>query len=253
MLSASFKSLLEVLEVPFQWIPEYWCLRNYFIVWNIGDYAPRQFHFALSYWNSIKVTFVALFGALFTSSMAGYAFAKIPFRGANFVFLLYLSTMMIPGQSTLIPRFVLFSEMGLIGTHLPLILPGLVTITGTFLMRQFFMQVPNELREAACIDGASEFRTWAQIMLPIAKPAIASLAIIVFMWHWNNFMDALIFLRGWRTFTIPIALNNFVDENITEYGLIMAASVSAILPVFIVFLSGQKHFVKGLTTGAIKG
>lgn len=253
MISASFKIAADVLKLPIEWIPNYLYVNNYKIVWNIGDVSPRNYHFALSYFNSLKVAFINLVGAVITSSLAGYAFAKIKFRGANVVFLLYLSTMMIPTQVTLIPKFVLFDKLGILGTHSTLILPGLVTITGTFLMRQYFMQIPNELREAAHIDGASEFRTWAQIMVPMAKPAMASLALIVFLWNWNNYLDALVFLRNWRTYTIPVALSNFIEESLTEYNLVMAASVSALLPVFIVFLAGQRFFVKGLTAGAVKG
>ena len=253
MLSASMKISADVLKLPTDWIPNYFYIRNYQIVWNIGDYAPRDYHFALAYLNSIKITLICMAGSVITSSLAGYSFAKIRFRGRNIIFLLYLSTMMIPGQVTLIPKFVLFDKLGLMGTHWTLILPGLITVTGTFMMRQFFMQIPNELRESAQIDGAGELRTWAQIILPMAKPAMASLSIIVFMWHWNNYQDALIFLRNWRTYTIPVSLSNFIDENITEYNLVMAASVSALLPVFIIFLFGQRFFVKGLTTGAVKG
>lgn len=253
MLSASFKISADVLKLPTDWIPNYLYLDNFKIVWNIGDAAPRDYHFALSFYNSLKVSTINMVFGVLTSSLAGYAFAKIRFRGANVVFLLYLSTMMIPSQVTLIPKFVLFDKLDMMGTHLTLILPGIVTITGTFLMRQFFMQIPNELIEAAHIDGAGEFRTWAQIILPIAKPSMASLAMIVFLWSWNNYLDALVFLRDWRTYTIPVALNNFIDESITEYNLVMAASVSALFPVFIVFLVGQRFFVKGLTAGAVKG
>lgn len=253
MLSASFKIAADVLKLPIDWIPDYLYTKNFKVVWNIGKAAPRDYHFALSYYNSLKVSLINLVGAVLTSSLAGYAFAKIKFRGSNVVFLLYLSTMMIPSQVTLIPKFVLFDKLGMLGTHLTLILPGIVTITGTFLMRQYFMQVPNELKEAAHIDGAGEFRTWAQIMLPMAKPAMASLAMVVFLWSWNNYLEALVFLRDWRTYTIPVALSNFIEESLTEYNLVMAASVSALLPVFIVFLVGQKFFVKGLTAGAVKG
>lgn len=253
MISASMKISADVLKLPIDWIPDYLYLKNFEVVWNIGDAAPRDYHFLLSYWNSLKISTINMVGGVLTSTLAGYAFAKIRFRGANVAFLLYLSTMMIPSQVTLIPKFVMFDKLHLMGTHLTLILPGIVTITGTFLMRQFFMQVPSELIEAAHIDGAGEFRTWAQIMVPIAKPAMASLALIVFLWSWNNYLDALVFLRDWRTYTIPVALNNFIDESITEYNLVMAASVSSLLPVFIVFLLGQRFFIKGLTAGAVKG
>lgn len=253
MLSASMKKAADVLALPIKWIPEYWYPDNYLVVWDIGGKALIDYHFNLAYFNSLKIAFINLAGAVFTSTLAGYAFAKIKFRGRNLIFLLYLATMMVPSQVTLIPRFVMFNRMGMMGSHLPLILPGLVTITGTFLMRQNFMQVPNELREAAIIDGASEFRTWLYIMVPIAKPAMAALAMLVFLWNWNNYLDALVFLSNWRLYTIPVSLTNFVEESLTEYNLIMAASASALIPVFAVFLAGQRFFIKGIVSGAVKG
>jgi multiple sugar transport system permease protein len=252
MLSASLKLPADVISVPIKWIPDKLQWKNYAIVWNIGDAAPRNYHFALSYYNSVKVTLINLIGALFTSTLAGYAFSKIKFRGRDAVFLLYLSTMMVPQQITLIPKFVMFDWMGLMGTHWPIILPTLVTPTGTFLMRQYFMQIPDSLRESAFIDGAKEFTIWQHIMVPLAKPAIASLGVIVFMWHWNSFLEPLIFLSHWSDYTIPVNLTSFVDENVTDYNLVMAASVSAMLPMIIIFLSGQKYFVRGLTAGAVK-
>lgn len=252
MLSASMKTNADVLKLPIKWIPDYLYIKNFKIVWNIGNYAPRNYHFALAYFNSIKVTVINLIGALITSALAGYAFAKIKFRGREVIFLMYLATMMIPSQVTLIPKFVMFDTLNISG-HWTLILPGIITPTGTFLMRQYFIQIDDGLREAAQIDGASEFRIWAQIMLPLAKPALASFATIVFMWNWNDYMHPLIFLHDWRDYTIPVALNNFIDENTTNYNLIMAAAVSALLPVVTIFLVGQKFFVKGLTSGSVKG
>lgn len=253
MLSASMKLPLDVMKLPIDWIPDYFYTKNYRIVWNIGNAAPRDYHFALAYFNSIKLAVINMVGAVTTSALAGYAFAKIKFRGASAAFMLYLATMMIPSQVTLIPKYTLFDKLGMMGTHWTMILPGIVSITGTFLMRQYFMQIPDELRESAYIDGAGELRIWAQIMLPIARPAMASLAMIVFLWSWNNYMDALVFLRNWRLYTIPVSLTNFVEESTTEYSLIMAASASALLPVFGIFLAGQKFFVKGLAAGAVKG
>ncbi|MDR1636295.1 MAG: carbohydrate ABC transporter permease [Treponema sp.] len=253
MLSASMKRGIDVIKLPIKWIPDYFYPDNYLQVWNIGGIARQDYHFDLAYFNSLKIAFINLTGSVITSSAAGYAFAKIKFRGRNVIFFLYLSTMMIPSQITLIPKFSIFSQLGLVGTHWPLILPGLITITGTFLMRQYFTQIPDELRESAYIDGANEFIIWLRIMIPVAKPAMASLAIIVFLWNWNNYLDALVFLANWRLYTIPVALNNFIDEATTAYNLIMAASASALIPVFIVFLAGQKFFVKGLVAGAVKG
>jgi ABC-type sugar transport system, permease component len=253
MLSASFKLPADVLKLPIEWIPRRWNPKSYAAVWHLGNAGARDYHFALAYANSLTVALVNMAGALVTSSLAGYAFAKIRFRGCNIVFLFYLATMMIPPQVTLIPKFALFDAMGIMGSLFTLILPGVFTVTGTFLMRQFFMQVPDELREAARIDGASEFKTWLRVIMPVAKTSVASLAIMVFLWNWNDYLNPLVFLRSWRTYTIPLSLSNFIDESLTEYNLVMAASVSAILPVFIVFLAGQKYFIKGISAGAVKG
>ena len=253
MVSASMKLPLDVMKLPIKWIPEYFYTDNYKKVWNIGGVAARDYHFGLAYFNSIKIAVINLTGSVITSTLAGYAFAKIKFRGSNVLFLLYLATMMIPSQVTLIPKFVLFNKMGLTGTHLTLILPGLITITGTFLMRQYFMQIPDELRESARVDGANEYVIWARIMVPIAKPSMASLAMVVFLWNWNSYLEPLVFLSDWRLYTIPIALTNFIEESVTEYNLVMAAASSALIPAFLVFVLGQKFLVKGLVAGAVKG
>ncbi len=253
MLSASMKIGADVLELPIVWIPDYFYPDNYLQVWNVGGTADRDYHFDIAYFNSLKIAVINVIGAVLTSASAGYAFAKIKFRGRNAIFLIYLATMMIPSQVTLIPKFTIFAELGLMGTHWTLILPGLITITGTFLMRQYFMQISDEIKEAAFIDGAGEFRIWWQIMLPMAKPSMASLAMVVFLWNWNNYLEALIFLNDWRMYTIPVSLTNFIEESTTEYNLVMAASASALIPVFAVFLLGQRFFVKGLMSGAVKG
>ena len=241
------------MELPIKWIPEYFYPDNYKAVWNIGNEAARDYHFGLAYFNSLKIAVINLVGAVITSTMAGYAFAKLKFKGRDVIFLIYLATMMIPSQVTLIPKFAIFNKLGLTGTHWPLILPGLVTITGTFLMRQYFMQIPDELRESGIIDGANEFQLWAKIMVPIAKPGMASLAMIVFLWNWNAYLEPLVFLSDWRLYTIPLALTNFIEESVTEYNLIMAAASSALVPAFLVFIIGQKFLVKGLVAGAVKG
>ncbi len=253
MLSASLKLPAEIFEYPVRWIPASFRWSNYGMVWNLIPEAPRDYHFALSYLNSLKVTVINLLGSVFTSCLAGYAFAKLRFKGRDALFLIYLSTMMVPPEVVLVPKFILFDKLGMMGTHLPVILPSLVTPTGTFLMRQYFLQIPDSLRESAKIDGAGEFSIWRKIMLPVAIPAVASLAVIVFMWHWNNYLEPLIYLTRWRLYTLPVNLSAFIDENLSDYTLVMAASVSAMLPMFGVFLAGQKYFLKGLTAGAVKG
>jgi multiple sugar transport system permease protein len=253
MLSASMKISADVIKLPIDWIPDYFYPDNYKVVWNLDGMGMRNYHFALAYWNSLKITVINVAGSLITSSLAGYAFAKIKFRGSNTLFLIYLATMMIPTQVTLIPKFVMFSQFDLIGTIYTMILPGVFSVMGTFLMRQAFIQIQEELRESALIDGAREFTIFRRIMLPLVQSSLASLAMVIFLNNWNNYMDALIFLPNWRLYTIPVALTNFFDESTVTYNLVMAASASALLPVFIVFIAGQKFFVKGLVAGAVKG
>ena len=252
MLSSSFKLQKDVMSVPIDWIPDYFYPDNYLKVLHIGT-TGKDYHFFLAYWNSIKIAATCTVTSMLTASMAGYAFAKIRFRGSNILFLLYLSQMMIPTQVTLIPRFILFSQLNLVNTHLPLLLPSLVSITATFLMRQAFVSVPNELRESAKLDGAGEFRIYAQIMVPIIKPTIGALATIQFMNSWNDYLDPLVFISNWRLNTLPLALNQFVGEEVTQYNLTTAACCLTVIPVLLIFLFGQKFFVKGLMTGAVKG
>lgn len=167
--------------------------------------------------------------------------------------LLYLSQMMIPSQLTLIPRFVIFSAVGLVNTHWALILPKVVAVSATFMMRQAFLGTSEELREAAKIDGASEFRIFYQIMVPIIIPTIAAVCTTQFVSSWNSYLDPLIFINKSALYTLPLVLDNFVSMEATQYGLMMAACCLATVPVFIVFLCGQKFFIKGLTVGAVKG
>lgn len=249
MLSTSFKLEIDVFKYPIEWIPKRLNLNNYTEVW-LKQNPP----FYVYYLNSIKITLICVIGELVTSSLAAYGFARLDFRGRDKVFLMYLGTMMIPFQVLMVPRFMLFQWMGLYNTHWALILPGMFTTLGVFLLRQFFLTIPMELSESARIDGASEFRTFWRIILPLAKPALASLAILSFVWRWNDYEGPLIFLTKRNLYTIPLGLTNFIDEMGGQQNtLIMAASVSAILPIIIVFLSGQKYFIEGITAGGVKG
>ena len=151
------------------------------------------------------------------------------------------------------PRFVLFTWLGLINSHYALILPGLYAVFGTFLVRQYFMQVPNGIIESGVIDGAGDLRIWWQLVMPVAKPALATFAIIVFSHHWNDYETPLIFIRDKNLATLPLGLANFTDENGRMYHYIMALTSISLLPIFAVFLAGQKYFIQGLTAGAVKG
>lgn len=253
MVSASFKSEKDVMSVPIQWIPDSFRMDNFKRVLNIDTKSTTNYHFLLAYWNSIKVSVVSTVCSVLSATLAGYAFAKLKFRGSKVLFILYLAQMMVPSQLTLIPRFLLFSSVGLNNSHWALILPKIVSVSSTFLVRQAFISTPSELREAAKIDGAGEFRIWWNIMVPLVKPTLAAVATVDFLASWNDYLDPLVFLSDWTKRTLPLALNQFIGTEVTQYNLIMAACCLTVIPVFVVFLCGQKFFLKGLTVGAVKG
>lgn len=247
MLSTSLKRPIEVFAYPIQWIPGDFQWHNYKEVW-----FGRQ-PFWVYYWNSIKVTGFSVIGTIIVSSAAAYGFARIHFKGRDAVFLAFLATLMVPEQVTLIPRFILFTYLGIYNTHLALILPGIFTAFGTFLLRQFYIAIPNELSEAARMEGAGHFTIWTRIIIPLSKPALVSLTILSFTWNWNEFVNPLVFLNKQELFTVPLGLTNFIDEMGTEYTLMMAAAVSSILPVMILFLACQRWFIEGVISSGIKG
>lgn len=247
MLSSSFKIASEIFSFPIEWIPRNGTLANYETVWN------SVYPFGMYYWNSFYITVITLAGALLVNTMAGYAFARIEFKGRNALFLLYLSALMIPNQVTLIPKFFIFNIAGMLDTHLALILPGIFQVFCVFLMRQFFMQIPFDYTEAAKIDGANEATTFIKIILPMAKPAMITCVILIFTWTWNDYENPLIFLTSKDLYTLTLGLNHFVEEMGTAYGPLMAASLSSIVLIVIIFLAGQRYFVEGLTSGGVKG
>jgi len=251
MISASFKKPVDLWNFPIEWIPKYWYPDNYKYIFS-GDSK-----IALMYFNSIKISLINVTGAALTSSLAAYAYAKMKFKGRDFLFLTVLATLMIPNQVLYVPRFVLFTWFDkfikMMDSHNALILPGLFASLGLFLLKQFYMQVPDELSESAQIDGAGDLTIWWRIMLPLSRPALATFAILVFTFHWNDYETPLIFIRSRELYTIPLGLANFADENGQMYHYVMALSTVAILPMIIIFMICQKSFIKGLTAGAIKG
>lgn len=247
MMSTSLKRPFEVFEYPIQWIPSVLQFENYKKVWTGSN------PFSLYYWNSIKVTVLSVVGTVFISSAAAYGFSRIKFRGRDAIFFLYLATLMIPDQVTLIPRFIVFNYMGIYNTHWALILPGFFMVFGTFLLRQFYMTLPKDFSEAAFIEGAGHFKIWLRIIMPLAKPGLVSLIILSFTQHWNDYLNPLVFLPDKSLYTVPVGLTNFIDDMGTEYTLMMAAAVSSILPVIILFLFGQKWFIQGVASSGVKG
>lgn len=246
MISASLKSEAEIFGFPIQWIPSKFYWSNYADVWT-------KVPFLTYYLNTLKIAGITTLLQVFTCSMAAYAFAKVRFPERDKLFLLYLATMMIPYQVMMIPQFLLMKEIGLVNSHWALILLGAFNPFGVFLFRQFFITIPEELSEAARIDGLNEFGIYFRIILPLTRPAIASLIIFTFMHSWNDFLGPLIYLNSDSLFTLQLGMQHFQTEYSTEYGPLMAAAVSAIVPMIIVYFLAQDHFIEGISAGAVKG
>ena len=246
MLSASFKLNKDVFTFPIEWIPSNPRPQNYVDIWT-------RIPLLTFIGNTAKLTIIVTLLQLFTSSFAAYAFAKLKFKGKNTLFLGYIATIALPWQAYMVPQFMMLRSWGLNNTHLAIILLQAFSAFGVFLMKQFYEGVPTELCEAARIDGLSEYGIWARIMLPLSKPAISTLVIFTFVSTWNDFLGPLIYLTETRLKTIQIGLRMFISQYSAEYGLIMAASVIALIPVLIVFLSLQKYFVQGVASAGLKG
>ncbi len=248
MILSSLKTAPEVFSRPFKWLPQVWQWQNYKTIWVSGEVSMLG-----AYFNSFFIVFFSIIGDLAVASIAAYAFAKINFTGKGFIFLLFLSSMMVPGQVTIIPRFMLFKTIGLYNSLWAVILPAWFGATAIFMLRQFFMSLPNDLMEAAKIDGAGHPRIFAQIMLPLTKAAMVSLIILAFIGSWNEYLSPLIFLTKPAKYTVAQAIRWYMQDESKLHNLTMAAATSAIVPVFILFLAGQKHFVEGIATAGVKG
>jgi len=203
--------------------------------------------------NSIIVSVSVTAISLVFNSMAGYAFAKYRFPGKNKLFSLLLSAMVIPAQVTMLPLFLMLNRLGLINSYWGIIIPGLASIYGIFLIRQYIISIPDSLIEAARIDGASDFYIYRKIILPLAKPILVTLALFTFMGAWNDFLWPLIILTRDNMYTLPVALANLMGEHVQDTELMMAGSVITILPVLIVFLAMQKYYIRGIMLGGVKG
>jgi multiple sugar transport system permease protein len=248
MISASFKFEKDVLVFPIQWIPEKWnIVHNFKAVW-MGDIPFYKFYF-----NSIKLASIQTLSTLIFSSMAAFAFSKLQFKGRDFVFALVLSFMIIPEQATLVPRFILIKWLGLYNTHAGLILMGLFSIYFTFLMRQYMLGISNEYIEAAKLDGAGYFTIYWKIILPLCKPILATAGIIKFIWIWNDYQGPLIFLTDKNLYPITLGLQLFKDDYADNFAVLMMASLSAIIPLVIIFIILQKQVIKGIALGGVKG
>ncbi len=246
MISSSLKLDREVFIYPIQWIPETPRWENYALIWQkvpLLNYTK----------NTATIAIVVTFLQTLTSSFAAYAFAKLRFKGRDVLFLAYIGTIAVPWQAYMLPQFIMMRSMGLYDTLLALVILQAFSAFGVFLMRQFYQSIPNELCEAARIDGLSEYGIWARIMLPLSKASIATLIIFTFVGTWNDYMGPMIYLTTDANKTIQVGLRRFIQENSSDYHLIMAASLCSLLPVSVVFLTLQKYFIEGIATSGLKG
>lgn len=246
MLSGAFKDTLEVVRMPPQFLPSKYNFDNFI---EIRRYFPIE-RFLL---NSIIVSVVTTFMQVLICAMSAYVFAKIKFKGSDIVFMLYLITMMIPFQVIMTPLYVIFQRLDLVDTYLGLVIPGVFSAYGTFLLRQHMMTIPNALLEAAHIDGSTYGGVFLRIILPLSKPALATLTIFSFMGAWNNFLWPLIIINSNNLMTMPLGLTMLTGRWSTVWNVLMAGNVVSFIPIFIVFLFAQKHFIRGITMSGIKG
>lgn len=245
MVLASFKTLPEILTFPPTFLPEQVNLDNYHAVFDQADFV-RYFL------NSLVIAVISVVSVLLTSSMAGYAFAKFQFPGRDVLFVVVLATLMVPFQVRVIPLYVLASDLQLLNTYAGMVLPTLVDAFGVFLMRQYFMSIPNELIESARVDGAGELRIFFTIVLPLAKPALSALTIFTLVVSWESFLWPLLVASTPDMYTLPLGLAQFAGRFVDRTDYQMAAATMTILPILIAFLFMQKRFIEGMATTGMK-
>ncbi len=247
MLSASIKTDREVFQMdPFVWIPKVPRWSNYTGIWT-------KIPFLKFVENTVFLTFVVTVLQLLTSSFAAYSFAKLEFKHKNKLFLAYIATIAMPWQVYMVPQFIMMRKMGLNDKLLAIICLQAFSAFGVFMMKQFYTDIPDELCEAARIDGMSEYKIYAKIMLPLSKPALSTLTIFTFVATWNEYLGPLIYLKSQEKKTIQLGLKMFISQYSSDYGYIMAGSVLSLIPVIIMFLILQKYFVEGVATTGLKG
>jgi len=245
MLSTSFKTQSAVFTIPPQWIPRPFTFEQYRKLF-------KEINFFVHFKNSLIVSVLVTFFSLFINSLAGFAFAKYRFSGKNKMFTALLGAIMIPGQVTMIPVFLMLKKMGMLNSYWGLVIPCSASVFAIFFFRQFISTIPNELIESARIDGCSEFGIYWRIILPLCKPILATLAIFTFMSSWNDFLWPLIVMTNESKYTLPVALANLNGQYTTQYPLLMAGSVIVVVPVIIIFLFAQKYVISSIASTGLK-
>lgn len=247
MVSTSFKPITQVFTFPPEFLPRPFQWENYI---EATKYIP----FWTYTWNTAVITGLSTLGVVLSCPLVAYSFAKLRWRGRNTLFAITIGVMMIPTQVTMIPLFLLFNQLGWVGTNLPLIVPAFFGVPfSIFLLRQFFKGLPDTLREAAKIDGASEWRIYWQIMFPLAKPAVLAVALFQFMAAWTDFLGPLIYLTDEAAYTLSLGLQQFQNQQGSQWHMMMAVSTMMTLPIIVLFFFMQKTFIRGITFTGIKG
>jgi multiple sugar transport system permease protein len=245
-LLISVETFAEATSVPLTLFPEVWQWSNYMDVFSAMPFRQMLV-------NTVLMTVARTIGQLVFCSLAGYAFARLRFRGQGLVFGLFLSVLMVPSQLFLIPQYEIIHGLNLLNSLPGLFLPGIFSAFGTFLMRQFFMQLPREIQEAAYIDGAGPFQTFWRVLLPLARPGLIALAIMVIMWSWNDLLWPLVVNTDPESMPVSAGLASLQGQFLTNYPVLMAGSVMASLPLIIIFIAFQRHFIEGIAFSATKG
>lgn len=247
MVTTSLKPLTAIFHYPPNFLPHYFHWENYVK-------ATQTIPFFIYLKNTAVITILSVVGVVLSCPLAAYSFAKLEWKGRNIMFILTLAVMMIPGQVTMIPLFILFHNIGWVGTPLPLIVPQFFAVPFyVFLLRQFFMGLPDQLRDSARMDGASEFRIYWQIMLPLAKPALLAVGLFQFIASWNDFIGPLLYLTNQSQYTLSLGLQQFQSRQGTEWGQLMAVSTMITIPIIVLFFFMQRVFIQGITFSGIKG
>jgi multiple sugar transport system permease protein len=255
-ISSSFKLESDIFSFPIQWIPPTFTTLPYERVLGVGSLisASRSVPFWRAYLNSFFVTLPGVIGPLITSVLAGYAFARLRFPGKKYIFLLYLGTMIIPEQVLMVPRFMIANWLGIYNTHWSLILPYLITAYGVFLIRQACQTIPQDLFDAAMIDGAGQLQRIWTVVVPSIGPQISALALILFIWRWNDYGTPLIMINRSELFTVPLTLAAFIESHSEiNYPAIMAATVLSTIPLLILFIFINRYFVQSVISSGVKG
>ncbi|MCC6728111.1 MAG: carbohydrate ABC transporter permease [Chthonomonadales bacterium] len=247
LVSTAVKPDSQIFQMPPVWVPHP-------VLWENYPKALRYIPFAIYTWNTVKISVLNVVGTLLSCSLVAYSLAKVRWKGREWVFVSLIATMILPGQVTMVPTFAIFKWLHWIGTSLPLIVPAFFgTAFNIFLLRQFFMTIPVELSDAARIDGCGDLAIYWRIILPLSKPALATVGLFTFIAAWNDFLGPLLYLNDERSYTLSLGLQRFVSQHGAEWAMLMAASTVMTVPIIVIFFLAQRTFIQGITLTGIKG